>query len=291
MHVHDGYLPIAEHGVIGDLHSVALVGTDGTIDWFCGRGSTGRAFRASSTRARRLLSDRACFRRRTSKQLYVPDTNVLITRFLAPEGMGELIDFMPVDDREVAHQQRLIRRVLCVRGSMRFHVEVEPRFDYGRAVPKTELLSGGAVFASSQLTMALSTAVPLERTEHGVRGTFSLQTGDSVTFVLEEGAQLEPCGEEHWRDLFFGTIDYWRRWIAGSTYRGRWREMVSRSALTLKLLTYGRRAPSLRRRRRSAGAPRRRAELGLPLHVDPRRRRSRSTLFCGSASPRRPAPS
>ena len=232
MHVHDGYLPIAEHGVIGDLHSVALVGTEGTIDWFCPNRFDGPSVFASI-----LDAERGGFYRIvpasddwTSKQLYVPDTNVLITRFLAPEGMGELIDFMPVDDREVAHQQRLIRRVLCVRGSMRFHVEVEPRFDYGRAVPKTELLSGGAVFASSQLTMALSTAVPLERTEHGVRGTFSLQTGDSVTFVLEEGAQLEPCGEEHWRDLFFGTIDYWRRWIAGSTYRGRWREMISRSA-------------------------------------------------------------
>jgi len=240
MHANDGYLPIAEHGVIGDLHSIALVGTEGTIDWFCPNRFDGPSVFASI-----LDAERGGFYRIVpasddwmSKQLYVPDTNVLITRFLAPEGMGELIDFMPVDDREVAHQQRLIRRVLCVRGSMRFHVEVEPRFDYGRAVPKTELLSGGAVFASSQLTMALSTAVPLERTEHGVRGTFSLQTGDSVTFVLEEGAQLEPCGEEHWRNLFFGTIDYWRRWIAGSTYRGRWREMISRSALTLKLLTY-----------------------------------------------------
>ena len=240
MHAHDGYLPIAEHGVIGDLHSVALVGTDGTIDWYC----PGR-FDAPSVFGSILDAERGGFYRIapadggwTTRQLYVPDTNVLITRFLTPDGIGEVLDYLPVDDRQGGHRQTLVRRVLCVRGSMRFRVEVEPRFDYGRAEPEIHVVEGGAVFASPRLTLALSSAVSLERTDGGVHGAFALQADESASFFLEEGERPVPRTEEESRDLFSGTIDYWRRWVAHSTYRGRWREMVMRSALTLKLLTY-----------------------------------------------------
>ncbi len=240
MHARDGYLPIAEHGVIGDLHSVALVGTDGTIDWYC----PGR-FDAPSVFGSILDAERGGFYRIapadggwTTRQLYVPDTNVLITRFLTPDGIGEVLDYLPVDDRQGGHRQTLVRRVLCVRGSMRFRVEVEPRFDYGRAEPEIHVVEGGAVFASPRLTLALSSAVSLERTDGGVHGAFALQADESASFFLEEGERPVPRTEEESRDLFSGTIDYWRRWVAHSTYRGRWREMVMRSALTLKLLTY-----------------------------------------------------
>jgi GH15 family glucan-1,4-alpha-glucosidase len=237
---HD-YLPIAEHGIIGDLHSIALVGTDGTIDWYCPN-----RFDAPSVFASILDAERGGFFRIaltegdwTSKQLYVPDTNVLITRFLSQEGVGEVVDFMPVDDRrQGSHSQRLVRRVLCVKGQMHFSVKVEPRFDYGRASHEIALAQGGAVFASPDLTLSLSGPVPLERTDEGVRAVLALAAGESATFVLEEADQPRSCSESEWQELFAGTVDYWLRWIAASRYHGRWREIVRRSALTLKLLTY-----------------------------------------------------
>ncbi|HEU0304092.1 MAG TPA: glycoside hydrolase family 15 protein [Gaiellaceae bacterium] len=237
---HD-YLPIADHGIIGDLHSAALVGTDGTIDWFC----PGR-FDAPSVFASILDAERGGFFRITpircrwtSKQLYVPDTNVLITRFLSEDGVGEVIDFMPVDDRrQGGHRQRLIRRVLCVRGALNYRAEVEPRFDYGRATADVAVVENGAVFASTALTLSLSAPVQLERTADGVRAEFQLNQGESATFVLEESETPQAYSEDETRELFTGTTDYWARWIAHARYQGRWREIVRRSALTLKLLTY-----------------------------------------------------
>src|SRR4051794_17810931 len=119
------YLPIAEHGIIGDLHSIALVGTDGTIDWYCCPsfdspsvfGSILDAGRGGHYRIAPANDDW------TPKQLYFPDTNVLITRFLTPAGVGEVQDFMPVQPAGApVHRHRLIRRVLGVRGEMHFRI-------------------------------------------------------------------------------------------------------------------------------------------------------------------------
>ncbi len=237
---HD-YLPIADHGIIGDLHSAALVGTDGTIDWYCHD-----RFDAPSVFGAILDAERGGFFRITpikcqwtSKQLYVPDTNVLITRFLSGDGVGEVIDFMPLDERrQGTHHQRLVRRVLCVKGELHFQAEVEPRFDYGRADAEIAVTDNGAVFASHDLTLSLSARVPFERTAAGVRSKFVLEQGQSATFVLEQGDQPHPYSEDDTRELFNETVDYWLRWISAARYQGRWREIVRRSALTLKLLTY-----------------------------------------------------
>ena len=153
------YLPIAEHGVIGDLRTVALVGTDGTIDWFClPRFDSPSVFAAILDKDKggyfRIAPSRMGF---TPKQLYFPDTNVLITRFLTPEGVGEVQDFMPVAGGR--HGQRLIRRVLAVRGELHFRVEVEPRFDYARATHTVESSPHGVVFRSRDLDLALSAPV------------------------------------------------------------------------------------------------------------------------------------
>jgi GH15 family glucan-1,4-alpha-glucosidase len=236
------YLPIAEHGVIGDLHSVALVGTDGTIDWFCSP-----RFDSPSVFAAILDSKRGGFYRiaptndgHTTKQLYFPDTNVLITRFLTPDGVGEVHDFMPIH-RDPKHVRRLVRRVVAVRGEMQFTLECRPRFDYGRARHELELYDGGAVFNSPTLTMALVTNRPLERSGDDVTSHFTLKHGESATFTLqktEPGARLRPSSEAASAESFNRTVRYWRGWLAHSRYRGRWREIVNRSALTLKLLTY-----------------------------------------------------
>jgi GH15 family glucan-1,4-alpha-glucosidase len=229
------YPPIANHGVIGDMRTVALVTDDGSIDWYCPS-----AFDSPSVFGAildyehgghyRIAAAREC----ATKQLYLPDTNVLITRFLSPDGVGEVQDFMPVGG-----EQRLIRRVVCVRGQMRFVVECEPRFNYGRDRHATAISSEGASFRSPALTLTLGTSVRLRQTATGVSAEFELDAGGSVTFVLAETGDVpQRVSEAAAVRLLTETVWYWQDWISRSVYTGRWREVVNRSALTLKLLTY-----------------------------------------------------
>jgi GH15 family glucan-1,4-alpha-glucosidase len=240
----DDYLPIADHGIIGDLHTVALVGADGTIDWYCCP-----AFDSPSVFAAILDKTKGGYYRIspleedwTSKQLYFPDTNVLITRFFTPGGVGELQGFMPIARTgQERHRHQLIRRVVGVRGTVRFRVDLQPRFNYARDPHETHEYEHGVVFESETLCLALQATRPIACDEHGVHSEFALQAGESVTFVLEQVARdyvPREYSERETREAYERTIDYWRRWLAQSRYRGRWREMVHRSALTLKLLTY-----------------------------------------------------
>src|SRR5262245_29302991 len=233
-----GYRPIADHGVIGDLRSVALVGTDGTIDWFCPtRFDAPSVFGAILDSSKGGHFSIAPADECTTKQLYVPDTNVLITRFLSPLGVGEVQDFMPVGDGP----QRIIRRVVCVRGAMRFRLECEPRFNYARDHHEVVLSGEGALFRSPSLSLALSAPTPLLSTGTGVGASFTLAEGESATFVLgedDDGEAPVALTEAQSTDEFERTVQYWLDWIAQSTYTGRWRETVNRSALALKLLTY-----------------------------------------------------
>jgi GH15 family glucan-1,4-alpha-glucosidase len=238
-----GYLPIADHGVVGDLHTVALVGTDGTVDWYCCP-----RFDSPSVFAAILDDRRGGFYRiapaaevETVKQLYFPDTNVLITRFLTCDGVAEVQDFMPISPQGAAQRHRLVRRVVQVRGEIRFRVDVQPRFDYGRDPHEVEAYEHGVLLRSSRLVLAFQTARPLTTENGDVYGEFVLRAGESATFVLEQvqsGDIPRAYSEEETREAFERTIAFWRRWLAQSRYRGRWREMVHRSALTLKLLTY-----------------------------------------------------
>ncbi|MEV7690864.1 glycoside hydrolase family 15 protein [Streptomyces bungoensis] len=238
------YLPIADHGLIGDLRSVALVGTNGTIDWYCSP-----SFDSPSVFAAVLDAERGgCFELAAAvaartKQFYFPDTNVLITRFFTEDGVGEVQDFMPVtaDTSREAGRHRLIRRVVCVRGTVPFRALIAPRFNYG-ADPHTARTQDGLVlFESPQRALALTSSVALECDGRDARADFKLAEGETAVFALDQvGGEVAPrgcaCAEaEH---EFNATVAYWRRWLHQSRYRGRWREMVHRSALTLKLLTY-----------------------------------------------------
>src|SRR5690349_24308071 len=169
------YLPIAEHGLIGDLHTVALVGTDGTIDWCCCP-----RFDSPSVFAAILDAEKGGFWRiapvngdHTVRQLYFPDTTVLITRFMTPDGVGEVHDFMPIH-RDPRHPRRLVRQVVAVRGEMRFRLECRPRFDYAPQPHEGELYEGGAVFNTSALSPTLATNVPLARHGDDVTAQFDL---------------------------------------------------------------------------------------------------------------------
>jgi GH15 family glucan-1,4-alpha-glucosidase len=236
------YQPIENYGIIGDLHSVALVGMDGSIDWLCLP-----SFDSPSVFAA-ILDDEKGGRFKiaptsdnvTPKQLYWPDTNVLITRFFTPEGVAEVTDYMPIHVSMNGHQ--LIRRIKVVRGEMNFRMECSPAFNYARDDHKTEITEGGAFFRSGQVSLGLATDVPLQAEGNRAVAEFSLREEQMAVFVLREieagadrGFSLSEREEE---ELFAQTVEYWRRWLSQCTYTGRWREMVQRSALTLKLLTY-----------------------------------------------------
>jgi GH15 family glucan-1,4-alpha-glucosidase len=239
------YQPIESYGVIGDMHTVALVGMNGSIDWLCFP-----QFDSPSVFAA-ILDDRKGGHFSITpvgegirgKQFYWPETNVLITRFLSPDGVGEITDFMPtgVPVRGHGHHQ-LIRRVNIVRGAMTFRMECHPAFNYARDPHETLTSADGASFHSPGLSLGLATSVPLHRDGAGVRAEFTLQEGQTTIFVLQDIAPGVGSGpsfsEAEAAELFRQTVEYWRRWIAKCTYTGRWREMVHRSALALKLLTY-----------------------------------------------------
>ncbi|GAA4075175.1 glycoside hydrolase family 15 protein [Actinomadura miaoliensis] len=236
------YLPVAEHGLIGDLQSVALVGTDGTIDWYCCP-----SFDSPSVFASILDADRggsfelATTTRATTKQFYFPDTNVLITRFFTDDGVGEVQDFMPVAGSGECERHRLIRRVVCVRGSVPFRTRVAPRFGYGAEPHVLRPHDGMAIFESASLTLALTSTVPFEHDDRDAWADFKLAEGDAEVFALDRISDCvlpRGCPHAEADREFNATVKFWRRWLSSSRYRGRWREMVHRSALTLKLLTY-----------------------------------------------------
>ncbi|MEU6719140.1 glycoside hydrolase family 15 protein [Nonomuraea sp. NPDC046802] len=237
------YLPIGEHGLIGDLRTVALVGTNGTIDWYCcpsfdSPSVFGSILDADKGGSFELFADVPA----STKQFYFPDTNVLITRFFADDGVGEIQDYMPIAGESLeVDRHRLIRRVSCVRGTMPFRARVAPRFDYARQPHTVHQDGSRTTFESDSLTLALSGSVPVETDGTDAWSRFELREGEHAVFALDRiGAGVEPrgCPEEEAEEEFAATVRFWRRWLSASRYRGRWREVVHRSALTLKLLTY-----------------------------------------------------
>jgi GH15 family glucan-1,4-alpha-glucosidase len=243
-HADSGYRSIQDHGIIGDLHSAALVGIDGSIDWYCYPHFDSPSVFAS------ILDHRkgGHFQIRTTseavqQQLYFPDTNILITRFLSTEGVGEVTDLMPIDTIEGENPRHwIIRKVRAVRGHVPFSMECVPAFDYGRAKHLTDIQKAGAIFRTRNETLGLATSVPLSTDQFGVYASFTLTEGKSSTFVLEgldrQSPKILPLGEDEAEREFRETTKYWRRWLSQSRYRGRWTRMVTRSALVLKLLTF-----------------------------------------------------
>jgi GH15 family glucan-1,4-alpha-glucosidase len=238
------YPPIAAHGLIGDLRTAALVATDGTIDWYCTpRFDSPSVFAAildHSAGGHFLLAPKLWTR---STQFYFPDTNVLITRFFTPDGVGEIQDFMPIGGNPAdIERHRLVRRVLCARGSMRFNFGVAPRIDYGREDHVLNLYDPNlAIFEASSLTLGLSSTISLTRAQNDLTGSFVLKEGETATFMLTRVTESDTprvCPNEESTRLFAETVEYWRKWLSQSRYRGRWRETVHRSALALKLMTY-----------------------------------------------------
>ena len=239
------YHSLNDYGIVGNLETVALVGADGSIDWCCMP-----HFDSPSVFAALLDHDRGGrFRLGPSeegarKQLYLPDTNVLVTRFLTRHGVGEVTDFMPLSPGQpVLHRHSILRRVDVIRGELEFLLECAPAFDYARERPRAHRIPSGALFVGRRLRLGLTSDAPLDVGRSRATATLRLREGGSAAFVLEcltaagtdEPHALAPGEFDQALD---GTLRYWRGWVARSKYRGRWREVVTRSALALKLLTY-----------------------------------------------------
>ena len=234
------YPPIEAHAVIGDLQTAALVALDGTIDFLCLP-----HFDSPSVFASLLDADKGGgftvspdLDQPRHKQLYLPDTNLLLTRFLAAEGVVEISDFMPVHPRE--HTSRVVRRIKTVRGEIGYRIRCAPRFDYARAKHTASRTEHGVVFTSADGTvLRLSSTVPLQLEDDDAAGDFTLAAGETATFILEqvvEGSAYPTDLDAYVTDSFKATMNFWREWISRSNYTGRWRDEVHRSALTLKLL-------------------------------------------------------
>lgn len=239
---------IENHGVIGNMRSAALVALDGAIDFFCfPRFDSPTVFAALLDPEKggefRIDPD---LRSTRCKQLYLPDTNILLTRYLSEDGVAELIDFMPVEQGAAtpAYAHQIIRMVRVIKGAVRFQVRCAPRFDYARASHRA-CKEGKAIcfrpHCNDLPPLALFATVELETEGLDGIAEFVLQKGETASFAFgsikpEENDRTEALDSNEIEERFRESHQYWRDWVANSTYKGRWREMVDRSALVLKLL-------------------------------------------------------
>ena len=229
--------PIEDHGVIGDLRTVAVIARDGAVAFLCLP-----EFDSPSVFASLLDPAGGTFRilprhdaLRTS-QMYLPDTNVLITRFMSEDGIAELTDLMPV--HKSGGPQRLQRRIRVIRGEFDFNMVCAPRFDYGRATHTLDA-SGTFLPAGDGPRLRLRATVPLREADGDLYAEFRLKREEDACFFLDVDPDDTPvvtdCAAAD--RTFSETMAYWHHWMDRSQYTGRWREVVTRSALVLKLLT------------------------------------------------------
>jgi GH15 family glucan-1,4-alpha-glucosidase len=235
---------IEDYGAIGNMRSIALVSTRGAIDFFCfPRFDSPTVFAAlldgKSGGTFCIEPDLGNLR---TKQLYLPDTNILLTRFLSDSGVVELTDFMPIlaGKKGEIYAHQIVRIVRIIKGEVRFHVRCSPRFNYARSGHKAICGDNAVLFCpdcADVPRMALHATVPLLLDGSDAIADFTLKPGESATFTFGEASpEIKILDPEAIENHFQQTAHYWRDWISRSSYKGRWREMVNRSALMLKLL-------------------------------------------------------
>jgi len=237
------YLPIGDYGVIGDLHTAALVGRTGSIDWCCvPRFDSPSVFGAilDARRGGRCAVTPAA--PAVSEQRYLPETNVLVTTFTPHAGGAvQVTDFMPAGPAREGRAE-IHRRVRCVRGTVEVEVLFEPRFDYGLKVPAMALRRHGVLATDRDddvATIATAPAVTWQVEEGRATARVALQADETVWFVLRfDDDEVHPV--EHYRseEKLQATIQWWDAWASRLTYQGSYRQEVERSALALKLCCY-----------------------------------------------------
>jgi GH15 family glucan-1,4-alpha-glucosidase len=243
MAINNKYEPIQNYGIIGNLHTVALVSLKGSIDFM-----SFPRFDSPTIFAKLLdagkggsFSIQPAYDDTTYKQLYFPDTTILITRFFSNEGIAELIDFMPLQKFEA--DCSVIRKIKVIRGRIEFNMKCSPRFNYAKEIPTIKRIDNGLLFESTgkqNLAVSLISDVPLKYNKNGAYANFILEEKQSAYFILSQfpdtDNNIQPIRDYIKHNLRV-TKSYWKNWISKCRYRGRWREIVYRSALTLKLLT------------------------------------------------------
>jgi len=230
------YLPIEDYGIIGNLRTVALVSRYASIDYFCLP-----RFDSPSVFCKLLDAKKGgCFsiapqmKDAVTKQLYLPDTNVLVTRFFSDEGIAEIIDYMPVEENDA-----IVRRVSTIRGKLKYQLCCAPRFHYASAKHSVEKKAGGFLFIPEnklQPSLLLQSEVDLKIEEGDVVGQFDLKEDDFTYIILQAYNGSVETVKDFVDRTYSSTIHYWQKWIAQTKYGGHWEEVVRRSALTLKLL-------------------------------------------------------
>lgn len=233
---------IEAHGLIGNMRSAALIADTGSVDFFCwpdfDSPSVFAALLDTAEAGVFQLAPELPDARRL--QIYLPDSNILQTRWISEHAVVEVTDLMPVPD-DVNETPRLVRRVKVVSGQATLNMRCRVRHDYSRADtrarPADEAGNGGVLFeAPGQPTLRLCSDQPLTLADNAAVTRFELSHGETAEFIL--GAVDDPMVRADNSDhCLTATIKYWRDWLGHAHYQGRWREMVMRSALTLKLLT------------------------------------------------------
>lgn len=230
------YLPIEDYGIIGNLKTIALVSLSGSIDYMCFP-----RFDSPSVFCKILDAKKGGFFSITpqmkdvvTKQLYLPETNVLVTRFFSDEGISEIIDFMPVKESDA-----IVRRVSTIRGNVKYQVCCSPRFNYASGKHKVEKKGNDFVFVSenkTQSSLVLKAEVDLKIEGEDVTAHFSMKEDEYECFVLHAADDNKETAKDFMDRTYQPTIQYWQNWLAQSNYEGDWEEVVRRSALTLKML-------------------------------------------------------
>jgi len=234
---HSDYLPIEDYGIIGNLQTVALVSKRASIDFFCFP-----RFDSPSVFCKLLDAKKGGFFSITPqmkdavvKQLYLPDSNVLVTRFFSEEGIAEIIDYMPIEGPGA-----IVRRVSTIRGKVDYQLCCAPRFDYALASHRIKERGKDFLFVPEKKglpCLLLQNEMDLEMDGDDVVANFSLKEDAYTSFVLRGDDGKEKETPKKFDDRTYqSTLRYWQNWIAQSNYEGHWEETVRRSALTLKLL-------------------------------------------------------
>ena len=234
------YPAIADHGIIGDLETAALVARDGTINFLCLPSFDSPSVFLALLDAERggRFAIEAQIADAHQDQRYVRDTNVLVTRTIGSAAEIALYDFMPVPRRP--SPSRVVRLARVTRGRALISCRCAPRFDYARAAHTATISGSSATFtAADGRRLRLTTEAPMTIDGGDIVAEVDLEAGNEVAFVLElvdeRNEARIPSAREASRALR-QTVVFWRRWVAKARCKGEWSGFVRRSALTLKLL-------------------------------------------------------
>jgi GH15 family glucan-1,4-alpha-glucosidase len=233
-------LPIEDYALIGDCRTAALVGRNGSIDWLCwphfDSDACFAALLGSGGNGRWVLAPSGP--KASSTRSYRGDTLILETVFQTKDGEAAVVDLMP---RETG-SHAIIRRVEGRRGRVAFHSLFAPRFEYGSVRPWTDALGDGgaeAVAGQNRIVLRNDAGLELQHSKGDIRADFTVGEGEVVTFVAEWGrSHLPPPGPIDAEEAYTKTQSVWSEWAGQSTYKGRSREAVMRSLLTLKALSF-----------------------------------------------------